>query len=248
MIRQRIDAGYLLVNYRLRTGEQIVAFQKTPLSPTLTFHSMGGYPQQSNFGTDLIILNKDLGILDLTLQLAWQLRQAVTISDCVFITALLRFQTTIYKQALVKVKIKVDNNFKSKEWILQDFSKVVENLNYPQWKQQARNDLQGLPFALRWQRSTRRQRSLRSGLALSSQSIRQAYIENIPSIVPQSALSSTNSSYNELNSPASPDYAVILEWCLDQLFLHSIPYHYTVSNGLFVARESIRTFYQTTTR
>jgi hypothetical protein len=100
-IRQRIDAGYLLVNYRLRTGERIVAFQKGPLSPTLTPHSIGGYPQQSNFGTDLIILNKDLGILDLTLQLAWQLRQAVTISDRVFITALLRFQTTIYKQALV---------------------------------------------------------------------------------------------------------------------------------------------------
>lgn len=87
--RQRIDGGYLLVNYRLRTGEQIVAFQKRPLPPTLTPHSMGGYPQQSNFGTDLIILNKDLGILDLTLQLAWQLRQAVTISDRVFITALL---------------------------------------------------------------------------------------------------------------------------------------------------------------
>lgn len=148
-----------------------------------------------------------------------------------------------YPQQSNLTKIELGDNFKSKEWILQDFSKVVENLDYAQWKQQARNDLQGLPFALRWQRSTRRQRSLRSGLALGSQSVQQAYIEDIPSIVRQTALGSTNPLYNEFNSPTSPDYAVILEWYLDRFFLHGIPYHYIVPNGLSVSRESIRTFY-----
>lgn len=41
----------------------------------------------------------------------------------------------------------------------------------------------------------------------------------------------------------STNYAAILGWCLDALFLHGIPYHYLVPEPLAVPNESIRTFY-----
>lgn len=153
--------------YRLRTGEQTMALQRGPLSPVSIPHTMNRYPQQSNFGTDLAILNKDFGILDLTYQLSWQLGRTVAMSNGVFVGDLLRLRTEVHEKV---------HGFCSRKTVLQKVSGTIANL------QGADNELNGgrkLQFAQRWQKLSL-DRSLRSQLSLRSTEIQQDQAKVVP--------------------------------------------------------------------
>ena len=49
--------------------------------------------------------------------------------------------------------------------------------------------------------------------------------------------------YNELNTPQSPDFAIVLSWCMDKFFLHALPPHFLIPDGNFVPKETITTFF-----
>lgn len=84
-LHQRLVDGYSLVRYIPKTGEQTLAFCRGALSPTLPKHpptdfktSPSGlkstfWPSQSNFSSNLQIIDSHLGIPDITYATAWEL-------------------------------------------------------------------------------------------------------------------------------------------------------------------------------
>ena len=59
---------------------------------------------QSNFGTDLQILDPQLSLMDLSYAIAWQLGRTLAMGDQAFTAALCRLRATIHAQALEDAK------------------------------------------------------------------------------------------------------------------------------------------------
>ncbi|KAL1878933.1 hypothetical protein Plec18167_004228 [Paecilomyces lecythidis] len=237
---ERLKAGYSLIRYRTRTGEETMAVQRGPLSPlSISSPPKENFLNQSNFGSDLIIVNKEFGVADLTYQLGWHLGRAVAMSDRVFVGALVRLRSEIHEQSLHTVKAEVDRSFVDRKTTLQGLSNIFSTLHV------AHTQLHGerqFDFTQRWKRLPLGHPP-RSQLSLKQTSIQQSYATKVPFMASQKAQSTQGTPYNEFNSPISTDYATVLAWCLDRFFLHGIPYHYLFGDPRAVPKESIRTFY-----
>jgi hypothetical protein len=246
---KRIQAGYSLVRYHTRTGEETMAVQRGPLSPISVPHPLSAnFPQQSDIGTDLIIVNKDFGIPDLTYQLAWQLGRTIAISDRNFVGALLRLRSEIHEESLSSAKAKLHSNFLTKSTVLNGLHDTFTTLRG------AHSQLAGerqLDFTKRWQKRTLGP-SPRSQLSFRQVNVQQEYSAKVTVVAPQKGASTAVQQtghasiaipYTELNSPVSVNYAAIMSWCLDSFFLHGIPSHYLFGDPALIPKESIRTFY-----
>ncbi|KAL1860123.1 hypothetical protein Plec18170_002072 [Paecilomyces lecythidis] len=237
---ERLKAGYSLIRYRTGTGEETMAVQRGPLSPlSISSPPKENFPNQSNFGSDLIIVNKEFGVADLTYQLGWHLGRAVAMSDRVFVGALVRLRSEIHEQSLSTAKAEVDKSFVDRNTTLQGLSNIFSTLHA------AHTQLHGerqFDFTQRWKRLPLGHPP-RSQISLKQTSIQQSYATKVPVMASQKAQSTQGTPYNEFNSPISTDYATVLAWCLDRFFLHGIPYHYLFGDPRAVPKESIRTFY-----
>ena len=49
--------------------------------------------------------------------------------------------------------------------------------------------------------------------------------------------------YNEVNVPKSADWATVLKWVVDKMYLYNIPAHYLIADPTYLPKESIRFFY-----
>jgi hypothetical protein len=77
-IGERLKDGYTLTKYRTQTGEVCAAMYRGPLAPTLVKHH---WKPLSNFGTDLQVMDKEIGVMDLTYSIAWQLGKTLALAD-----------------------------------------------------------------------------------------------------------------------------------------------------------------------
>ncbi|GAE00079.1 hypothetical protein CIMG_09306 [Paecilomyces variotii No. 5] len=237
---ERLQAGYSLIRYRTGTGEETMAVQRGPLSPlSISSPPKENFPNQSNFGSDLIIVNKEFGVADLTYQLGWHLGRAVAMSDRVFVGALVRLRSEIHEQSLSAAKAEVDKSFVDRKTTLRGLSNIFSTLHGAHT--QLHGDRQ-FDFTQRWKRLPLGYPP-RSQLSLKQTSIQQSYAAKVPVLASQRAQSTQGTPYNEFNSPISTDYATVLAWCLDRFFLHGIPCHYLFGDPRAVPKESIRTFY-----
>ena len=247
-VLDRMLAGYTVARYRTPTGEPTVALQRSLLVPTS--NSSSDMPS-SDFGTDLAVLDKSVGALDLTFQLAWELGRTLAMADRAFAAALTRLRTSIHVQSLAQAKVSVDQKSTSPSFVakgavcpaLPGMAATLGNLD----------DVNGtvkLDFSQRWRKPSTGTGS-RASLSFKVQAVRDQYVSQVDLVTSSHAqASSTNPSsqgsieaYNELNSPAYPDYAVLLSWCMDKWFLSGIPFVNLIVDPAFLPKESIRTFY-----
>lgn len=101
MVTRRQKDGYNLVRHRVITGEQTAAMYRGPLTPTRVpypLHDKVSF--QSNFGTDLQILDPDLGLMDISYASAWQLGKTLAMADPAFTAALSRLRMLVHREAL----------------------------------------------------------------------------------------------------------------------------------------------------
>jgi hypothetical protein len=82
-LADRLKDGYTITQYRTQTGEISAALLRGPFAPTLVKHA---WRPMSNFGTDLQVMDKEIGIMDLTYSVAWQLGKTLALADQVGIT------------------------------------------------------------------------------------------------------------------------------------------------------------------
>lgn len=107
VIVKRQQDGYTLVRHRAVTGEQTAAICRGPLVPTPVMHNI---KPQSNFGSDLQILDRDLSLMDISYDSAWQLGKAMGMGDAAFTAALSRIRALIRTEAVDKAKRGVDRH------------------------------------------------------------------------------------------------------------------------------------------
>lgn len=104
-VTERQEDGYTLVRHRTITGEQTAAIFRGPLVPTRVPHPLrSDISFQSNFGTDLEILDPDLGLMDISYASAWQLGKTLALGDRAFTAALSRLRTAIHSGALEEAR------------------------------------------------------------------------------------------------------------------------------------------------
>ncbi|KAL2214432.1 hypothetical protein CC79DRAFT_1328344 [Sarocladium strictum] len=101
IVSKRQRDGYNIVRHRVITGEQTAAIYRGPLTPTRVPHPLNnGISFQSNFGTDLQILDPDIGLMDISYASAWQLGKTLAMADPAFTSALSRLRMLVNQQAL----------------------------------------------------------------------------------------------------------------------------------------------------
>lgn len=87
----RLSQGYSLVRHRYANGQVGVAFNRSPFAPVLV-QTPPGWPTSSSNGQAYQILDRDLGIVDVTYAGAWQLGRVTAVADMGFVAALLRLR------------------------------------------------------------------------------------------------------------------------------------------------------------
>lgn len=250
-VASRLEDGYSLIKYRTQTGEQTVALFRGPFTPTVVPHlSMNAC---SNSGLDFQILDKEVGIIDITYSSAWQLGRTLALGDQAFTTALARLRTAIHKRAMKESKIiivteKSENNFRTREDVLSDLPHTVRNLSRIHIAQPPdKNARRTLPFKpggplKRWYRPRLGRREF-PGLSFSAPKIDDNYLTQAIKAARELALSTDGTIYNETNSPASTDWMIVLAWVMNRMFLAEVPAHYLITDSSHLEHESLRFFH-----
>ena len=251
LIQQRVSSrlkdGFSLVRYRTSTGDNAVALNRGPFTPTRVSNPLttfiGAMDKSSIFGTDLQILDKEVGIMNITYSTAWQLGKTMAIGDRVFASALMRIRSTIHALAMDGAKKDfLGSSFKGKGAVvgtLHSSMKALHTLN---------DGTRSADLNDRWNRSA----TEGADLSLANPEMRRLFENHVEHQTLQiasavkTALSPDDADvllYNELNIPKSPDWAIVLKWILDKTHLVNIPAHYLIPDPSFLPKESLKFFF-----
>ncbi|MCJ1355362.1 MAG: hypothetical protein MMC33_005353 [Icmadophila ericetorum] len=235
-VGDRLRDGYSLTKYRVQTGEMTAALTRGPFVPTVVPHDL---TVQSSFSTDLQILDQTIGIMDISYSVAWQLGRTMAIADQSFTTAVSRLRTTIQNQAMNAIKVSMMGDS------LKSFRTVVPALrNRVQLLGNLQNTTEGLDPLRKWQRPSSK---LAIDFSFWNDQTRAQFLVEAKKVT-KSLAASTDSTenvyqyYNEHNSPASSDWALVLKWVLDRMSFNGIPAHYLITDPTHLPRESLRLF------
>ena len=243
----RLKDGYSLTHYRTSTGDNAVALNRGPFTPTRVSNPLatftGAMDKSSMFGTDLQILDNEIGIMNITYSTAWQLGKTMAIGDRVFASALMRIRSTIHALALNAAKKELlSSSFKGKKSVAGSLNSSVRSLHL------LNDGTKSADLSNRWNRS------LPEGadLSLANPEMRRLFENHVEhqTLTIASAVKETQTPededvklYNELNVPKSPDWAIVLKWILDKTHLVNIPAHYLIPDPTFLPKESLKFFF-----
>ena len=244
----RINDGFSLLRYRIQTGEVTAAFSKGPLTPTAVRFKDPLWPPGATTGTKLQILDPNLNIMDITYSAAWNLGKALGLAHPEFATALGRVRKQIFDMGLNDAQRKVIQRyseeqgipamFKDREQVLGTIKETIQKLNGLPFDTTLRNKPDGM--VRRWHRP----RLAPLDLSYSSPEIRaiinQSFREAAKKI--SSSIEDPKIPYNELNTPYSTDWAVVLRWIMERYFLVDVPPHYLITDPSHLPFESVRVF------
>lgn len=232
-IADRLSDGYTMTKYRTQTGEICAALFRGPFAPTMVKHD---WKPLSHFGTDLQVIDKRLGIMDLTYSVAWQLGKTLALADQSFTAALGRIRTEIYRDTMQSVKAEVlraRGGYRSRDETLRGLSDALKNLNGL-----SRESLTRGPV-MRW----KREQAETLDLAFDSDLIEPRFHEHAQPVMKRLAGSRDGGVYNELNTHLSTDWMVVFSWVLDRMYLVGVPAHYLIPDPSHLPRESLRFFH-----
>lgn len=240
LVQQRLDDGFTLVKHHTVTGELTAALLRGPLTPTTVPHPLtAGFARQSTFGTDLQILDPDLGLMDISYDAAWQLGRTLALADAPFVAALGRLRTAMTKHSRNAAKVEVLRKlggYSSRDETVHGLLHTVQRLNA------VHGQVQATGLTGRWKRSLVQP----VDLSYRSAHIRPRMVAHMAAAARVLASSPDNGGgglYNELNTPSSSDWALVFSWVQDRLFLRNVPAHYLIPDPSFLPRESLRFFH-----
>lgn len=256
LVKERMTDGYSLVRYRTQSGDVTVALNRGPLTPTIVSYplstTIGGWKMFSTFGSDLQILDKALGIMDITYSAAWQLGKAMAMADRSFAGALTRLRSAIHAGAIEGTKKELlQSQHKSKEEVIASLSETTTGLlelfqgrEKPDMKSRW-NRRRGAPVSLSHRQSddTRKmyaKHGLTTGRKLASTTdIEPSVGTSNESDPPDTPLQP----YNEFNTPYSGDWKVLMNWVLDKMYLVDLPAHYLIPDPSYLPNETLKFFH-----
>ncbi|KAJ4854229.1 uncharacterized protein T069G_11208 [Trichoderma breve] len=256
-IASRLDDGYTLVKYRTQTGEPTVALYRGPFTPTYV-PDLAHLTKSSNSSVDLQILDKELGIMDITYSIAWQTGRTMALGDEVFTAALNRLRTAIHGPAMKTVKLQTikdinDISFRTKDEVLEDLPEVIQSLANIHIRRDDGNNfappVPGQPFfspggaKKRWFRP-KMGRSDLPNMSFTDLDFEQRYKAAAVDVARRLAGSKSQGLlYDETNDPVSTDWMIVLSWLVDKMFLSGVPAHSLIPDPTYLGPESLRFFH-----
>lgn len=247
-IAERMFYGFDLARYQTITGESTAAWIKGPLGPTITEHPLPTLPPQVNSSMGLAQLDGSLGILDLTYASAWELGHTLAIADRAFTAALVRLRRSVHEISTHKTLMATSPKGVENQVVLTSLQGVIEALqNLPAEISNVQDGgtRMSLPTNFTQHTTAGGPLALPQVLPRSRETFRsfvQSTVKDLASAVDKSK-PETPRLYNEYNVPHSPDWALVLKWVIDRLYLYNIPAHYLIGDPSRLPTESIRFFH-----
>jgi hypothetical protein len=169
---------------------------------------------------------------------AWQLGKTLAIGDRVFCAALMRFRGLVYSKAASETRTTV-GTMDPASTVLNAISGHIDNI--VDLSKSSPND----PVRL----SPPTIRTLAEGL--NSSAVQPTFQENLIKEAKNQTLSQDPTSlsgvgtdpYNGFNKPVNSDWAVILNWITDKLYLDGIPAQYLIVDPSHLPMERLRFFH-----
>ncbi|KAF4472342.1 hypothetical protein FALBO_752 [Fusarium albosuccineum] len=200
----------------------------------------------------LQILNKQLGIIDVTYAVAWQVGRTMALVDQAFIAALGRVRTEVHVATAKHVKISAvkevrDTAFRTRNDLLGDLSSMVKRLADIHLHNRGL-DPPGRPVfrhggaKKRWYHKRLRRRD-RPTLSFSSPVFEDKYPAAALDSVRRLASSKSGDPYDETNDPQSSDWMTVLSWLVDRMFLAGVPAHCLLPDPTYLKPENLRFFH-----
>ncbi|KAI0890541.1 uncharacterized protein GGS22DRAFT_151187 [Annulohypoxylon maeteangense] len=251
-VARRLNDGYTMTKYYTQTGETTVALYRGPFTPTYV-PPLENLSRCSNSGVDLQILDKDLGIMDITYSVAWQTGRTMALADESFTAALCRLRSFIHKEGSDEAKMQTlkefnDSGIRTREEVLRNLSNTVDSLaalhinSDPMTQPEAQQPAFTAGGAKkRWFRQ-RLTHSQIPDLGLNSRAIKEKYPAAARKAVKKVAQSTSGGLYDETNDPLSTDWMIVLAWLVDRMFLKGVPAHLLVADPTHLEPESLRFF------
>ncbi|KAM0229922.1 hypothetical protein ACHAPO_009644 [Fusarium lateritium] len=257
LVGRRLTDGYTLVKYRTQTGEATVALYRGPFTPTYV-PTLEHLTKCSTSGLDLQILDKQIGIMDITYSVAWQVGRTMALGDQAFVAALGRVRSEVHADAAKQVKINAvkdvrDTAFRTRNDLLEDLSSMVKGLaDVHLHKRDSDSELgrarPGRPIfrhggpKRRWFHKRLRRRD-RPTLSFSSPVFEDKYPDAALHSARRLASSRSGDPYDEMNDPQSSDWMTVLSWLVDRMFLAGVPAHCLLPDPSYLGEESLRFFH-----
>lgn len=245
-VANRLTDGYSMVKYRTQTGEPTVALTRSPFTPTVIPHPLtADWASLSIFGTDLQILDQEVGLMDITYDSAWQLGKTLALADQAFAAALSRLRSEAFGKTMNNAKAEIlgaRGAYKTREESLASLTQSMETLN-----ELPKGNLLHGPQGMvnRWRRSAVDTLDLSYGSPL----IEPIFDHHATHVVLTLASTSDVTDgddvvlYNEFNAPQSTDWMIIFGWVLDRMNLVNVPAHYLITDPSHLPPESLRFFH-----
>lgn len=260
----RLDAGYVLLRHRLPTGEPTVAFYRSPLTPLpVPQIPPPAWPAQSNFGTDYQILDRSMGVMDISYSAAFQLGKALAIADAPFHACLARVRGALYESAhgaAAKEVYRANDRY----WDVADVvgPDAMNEMGHCQEQLRRGPAVGDIKWARRWakvrlddeetkQEMEGKVKAQLVGSHLAKEMEKLAGTKppappppppETPAVPSQIALP-TITQRHPPSEPYSTDWATIVKWLMDCLLLSNIPAHYLIPDPSFLPPESLRFFH-----
>ncbi|KJZ70939.1 hypothetical protein HIM_09690 [Hirsutella minnesotensis 3608] len=251
LVARRLRDGYTLVKYRAQTGEATVALYRGPLTPTHV-SSLEYLTACSNSGSDLQIMDKQLGIMDLTYLIAWQVGRTMALGDQSFTAALGRLRSSIHTVAAASAKLQIvkevdETAFRTRKNVLTDIRDIAKNLATIHLNPRGSRDQSNHVFApggakRRWFRP-RLGRKDRPNMRFGSSRVQNKYPDAALKAARAIARSTSGDIFDETNDPQSTDWMTVLSWLVDRMFLAGVPAHCLIPDSTFLEPESLRFFH-----
>ncbi|KAF2498803.1 hypothetical protein BU16DRAFT_536795 [Lophium mytilinum] len=238
-LHARLRDGYTLKKHTMLSGERTVALFRGPLCPATPSRST--IEPYSFCGNDLQILDPLLGLMDISYSVAWELGKTLALADRDFSSSLLHLRGDIHDNALKAAKAANDPGVVTTSILLDGLKPIVDKAaTFDSTK-----DLSKKNMVSRWcQQSGTYSRQRTTPLTSEHIAIRADYVEQVANTVKDYAGTTSKEStiYNEINTPKNHEWAAVLKWVMDKLFLSGLPVHYLVHDPIALPMESIRTF------
>ncbi|KAF8457873.1 hypothetical protein BDZ91DRAFT_837736 [Kalaharituber pfeilii] len=250
-LQGRLQDGYTLTKYRTTTGEITAAISRGPLTPTKVPYPLlpaqkekTGTTWLSNSGIDLQIMDPEVGLMDITYSVAWQLGKTLAVADKSFATSLIKLRASILEPAMNLAKAEVlraRNAYKPRGETLASLARSIPALKRLH-KATPGLHAPGGGMEDRW----RRPQAQHLDLGFYSPHIQEVFQKHATEIGRQLMLSSDgdcSERYDEQNTPNSIDWMIVLDWVLNKMFLYNIPAHYLIADPTYLAPETLRFFH-----